>query len=509
LSGALRLEHERLKIVVYLADGEVVYAASNLRQHRLSECARRWQVLSEEQLAKLAAQASDLDFAAALLNEKILSRESLEMLQKQQMTDVLRPALLWTEGSWEFNARARIAPGVRVHLDCDDLLMESARRLPPQFAAARFPEPGEKLFPQENAPDHLELLPVEAFVRSRVDAPLSIQELLAICSLPEIEVKQIVYTLLLGGILGRERWSLAFSPEMLDKARAANATAKDLPQPTSARQPATEQGNAPAQAVVVSPAVKSEADEALELEQFFSRLSLAETHYQTLGVTRTASPAEIKATYHKLAKRFHPDRFRNDRELHARTGEAFARIAQAYETLKSTTSRAAYDLKLAQAGSAGGHAASAEAFAQSQAGAGPLAAEMSGSGSADYEKFRLLKQAEESFQKGMSALKNGQARAAVASLGEAARLVPREAKYRAYHGCALSEYEGTWRQAEAELKAALSLDSKNAGYHVMLAEFYVKIGLPRRAIGELERTLAIDAQHAAARRLLETLKGKG
>jgi curved DNA-binding protein CbpA len=514
LSGALRLEHERLKTVVYLADGELIYAASNLRQHRLSECVRRWQLLSEEQLSRLPAGASDLDFAAALMDESMLSRESLEMLQVRQVTEVLRPALLWTEGTWEFNARVRIAPSVRVRIDLGGLLTESARRLPAEFAAARFPDTSEKLFPQENAPDRLELLPIEAFVRSRVDAPLSVEEMIAISSLPEIEAKQVAYTLTLGGLLRRERWPLAFSPEMLDRARSVKATAKSAPLPTSAgQQPATKSAVAEP-TVGPAPAVKSEADEALELDQFFSRLAVAENHYQALGVLKTAAPDEIKATYHKLAKRFHPDRFRRnaDAQLHARIEEAFARIAQAYETLKSKPSRAAYDLKLAQAGAAGGHAGSAAAFAQPQepdAGKPVISEKSRGGSSADYEKFRLLRQAEESFQKGMSALKNGQAALAVASLGEAARLVPQEAKYRAYHGRALAEYEGTWRQAEAELKAALSIDSKNGNYYVMLAEFYLKIGLPRRARGELERTLAIDSQNAAARRLLETLKGRG
>jgi predicted Zn-dependent protease len=60
--------------------------------------------------------------------------------------------------------------------------------------------------------------------------------------------------------------------------------------------------------------------------------------------------------------------------------------------------------------------------------------------------------------------------------------------------------------AEAELKAAIALDADNAAYRIMLAELYAKIGLLKRAQGELNRALAADPKNEAARRLLDKLK---
>ena len=496
LSGALRSEHERFKTVVYLANGEVIYAASNLRQHRLSECLRRWRVLSEQELSALPANAPDLELGAALIAANALSPESLAVLQARQLTEVLRPALLWTEGTWEFDARVRMAQNVRVSIDISSLLLEAARHLPPEFVANRFSESDEKLFPDRNAAANLELLPTEAFVLSRIDAQMSLAEVIAVSALPEIETMQVVYTLTLGGLLERERWPSAFSTEMLDRARSVKKASKDAPRPSMSVPQTKEASVAPPPAS----AAEQEAEEALEVETLFSRLAVAEDYYQVLGVRRTASVGEIKSAYHKLAKRFHPDRFHRDADatLHARIEEAFARIAQSYETLKEKQSRAAYDLKLSQQSTTTQQAASAAT--PHSVGHGT----MPGEGSTD--TAMLQRNAEENFQRGMLALNKGKPMVAISSFGEAARLAPRNARYRAFHGRALAENEGTRRQAETELKAAISLDSNNALYHVMLAEFYSKIGLPRRAQSELERALAIDSQNAPARQLLDTVQ---
>jgi curved DNA-binding protein CbpA len=510
LSGALRLEYERLKTVVYLADGEVVYAASNLRQHRLAECILRWQALPGQELPVLPAGASDFDLAAALLEEKMLSRESLEILQARQVTEVLRPVLLWTEGTWMFDARVRMNRDVRFAVDLRSLLVESARRLPAEFVASRFTEPDERVLPRADAADGLALLPTEAFVLSRIDASLMVSEVIAVSALPEAAARQAIYTLVLARLLERERWPRAFTPEMLARARSVKPVAQaDAPVTGKSEQPA---------AKTVPPAAgapaTTEASEEMEVEDLFARMAVAATHYQVLGVRSTASPGEIKSSYHRLAKRFHPDRFYGgaDTSLHAKVEDAFARIAQAYETLKDRQARATYDLKLSQQAAtakAGGAGGSEGAQSLNRTGPHPGA---EASGTEAQAKASLSRQAEESFARGLLALKQGKPLLAIAPFGEAARLAPREARYHAHYGRALSASEGTWRQAEAEFKAAISLDSKNASYHLMLAEFYSKIGLPRRAQSEAERALAIDAQDPAARRLLDsiqaTLKGQ-
>jgi len=61
-------------------------------------------------------------------------------------------------------------------------------------------------------------------------------------------------------------------------------------------------------------------------------------YYATLGVDRGASQEEIKKSYRKLARKYHPD---VSKEPNAE--ERFKEVAEAYETLKDPEKRAAYD----------------------------------------------------------------------------------------------------------------------------------------------------------------------
>lgn len=68
-------------------------------------------------------------------------------------------------------------------------------------------------------------------------------------------------------------------------------------------------------------------------------MTLPRDYYQTLGVTREASEAEIKVAYRKLALRYHPDRNPGDRAAE----ERFKELATAYAVLSDFEKKAHYD----------------------------------------------------------------------------------------------------------------------------------------------------------------------
>ena len=64
-----------------------------------------------------------------------------------------------------------------------------------------------------------------------------------------------------------------------------------------------------------------------------------EDFYDVLCVSRTASEAEIKKAYRRMAMKYHPDRNAGDTD----TEEKFKEAKEAYEILSDTQKRAAYD----------------------------------------------------------------------------------------------------------------------------------------------------------------------
>lgn len=61
--------------------------------------------------------------------------------------------------------------------------------------------------------------------------------------------------------------------------------------------------------------------------------------YSTLGVAKSASEAEIKSAYRKLAKELHPDRNTNN----PNAAEKFSDVTKAYDLLSDKTKRAQFD----------------------------------------------------------------------------------------------------------------------------------------------------------------------
>lgn len=508
LSGALRLARERVKGVVYFDGGQVVAAMTNLRTYRLAESVRRSSAVAPEQIdATVAEGMSDEEAGAALSAAGAITPEELRRCRELQASEVLRFLAQWAEGEWSFDTRVRLDGDTRLNMDARQILIERARRLPQEFAARRMEDAEALITPVEHAATAaLQLLPAEGFILSRIAGPMRLGELLAVSGLPEQETQRAAYALALGGLLRCEPWSRALTPEATARGRTLSTAAKDSAPEHSARQERAPAATHAAQAETTA----KEPDPDAEINDLLTQAG-GRSFYEVLGVARSADANEIKRAYYALARRFHPDRFRRDadEQMLPRVEFAFGKIAKAYEVLKDARSRAAYDLKLEAATPrpivpstpASGVAPSAEHTPKSedalprQEPAPPVSSNES----------TLAYRAEERFQQGVAAMQQKNLPLAAKYLGEAALLVPRQARYRALYGRALAHERATRRQAETELQAAIALDARNVTYRVMLAELYRDIGMRKRAEGELQRALSIDPAHKAALRLLEDL----
>jgi curved DNA-binding protein CbpA len=483
-SGTLRLKHERAQTAVYFEDGQLVYAASNLRTLRLQEYLNKSGLVSEKDRPRQENNLSDLALAGALRATGTLSQKEVDSLLVTLVADVLRVALLWTEGTWEFDQRARLDDPVRVKVDIANLLREAVQRMPLKFVSERFRNPNETISRASEVSLTTSFLPAESFILSRLDTPTRLEDLVVISGLSEFEAHRAIYGLTLSGQVQREYWQNAFRTD------AAKTNEAQIPPKTPARE-AGQSDNA----------WTSVSNDEEELKKFLYRVGQATNHYEVIELPLTAGANEVKDAYYALARRYHPDRFhlKSGTKLHAEISSAFARITQAYETLTDSKARSAYDHSLERsrrfAESAPKRSKVAPSAAAADAPNPKTNVPETESGDAEYN-----------FREGFGALEQGRIDAAINYLAAAARLAPQDARYRAYYGRALAAREKTRRLAENEIQAAVKLDPANAAFRTMLAELYFDLNFHRRAQTEVDRALALDPNDALARSLLRKLE---
>jgi curved DNA-binding protein CbpA len=106
-----------------------------------------------------------------------------------------------------------------------------------------------------------------------------------------------------------------------------------------------------------SPELEARRREILEA----SSVLASATHYDLLGVPRDASDAQIRESYFRRAKRFHPDAHHEPGlgDLREKLETLFLHLAEAYEVLRSPRLRARYE-RVSRAGGSLRHDAAEE-----------------------------------------------------------------------------------------------------------------------------------------------------
>jgi predicted Zn-dependent protease len=323
----------------------------------------------------------------------------------------------------------------------------------------------------------------EAFVLSRAEhSALTAAAIANVAAMPETEALHILYTMWLAGLLVRTDWQPAFSPEKVAAMLSAKLELRqEAKMPSSPVSTATQP-----KPVEQQPLAAKEPEIVLSLDEYLDRVEGAATYYDLLGVDTKAEAAEIKRAYFTLAKSFHPDKYHSEGgDLLRRVQRAFTEMAQAHETLKDAHTRELYDFRVRK------ELADRE-----------KAAESGQTGNASMQAL----QASENFERGFSLLMDHEIESAIPFLARAVHYAPKTARYHAYYGKALSADEKQRHKAEAEMQAALKLDPNNPTFRLLLVEFFIQMGLKKRAEGELNRLLAVFPSNREAQDLLASLK---
>jgi curved DNA-binding protein CbpA len=192
-------------------------------------------------------------------------------------------------------------------------------------------------------------------------------------------------------------------------------------------------------------------------------------YYELLGVGRTATAAEVRQAYLRLAREKHPDLFADPAEK-GRAQTFFQDLTTAFNTLRNEGSRREYD--------------------------------------AEVERPKAVTPAEiaqEAYARGLSMLEGGQFEEAVAAFHAAVHHAPNEASHHAALGRALARKSPTAREAIQALERAVQLAPGSASFHAELAALFLKQGLRLRAQKAAEYALRLDPKEPLARRVADSL----
>ena len=487
LSGSLRLSFKQQKTIVYFSRGEVIFGVSNSKSLRLFSVMLQQKKIGRDTLAAHPNFANDLEFSVSLQNSSSFSKEDVDAMIAAQVDAIVIDALTWPAGEWHFSPLARLRGDLRYDANVHQVLINYARCLPVNDIVNRFRSVNETFTIDPLKVQDQDLQAHEAYILARFQhGSLTIEQLREMNTLPEAGMLQALYVLWLGGILVRQEWNAALTPAKITEIKHAKIvrvkTAENLVQPN---------GNTPViEEKTPEPEPKplqKAAELKISLEEYLQRVEAARTHYDTLGLDNNADITQIKQMYFGLAKLFHPDRFHRESETKLRRIQsAFTELAHAYETLKTTDSRDAYNFKMRK-----------EIEAREKATA---------AGQTDTATDMRTETALQSFEQGLLHLNDEEYDQASMLLGRAVHYSPENAQFHAYYGQALSFFDKQAHKAEAEFQAAVRLDPKNAKIRMMLVEFFVDMDMKKRAVGELRRFLEIAPDNRDAARRLEQLQ---
>lgn len=497
LSGSLRVSHHDSKTIIYIREGEVVFAVSNQRRHRLFERLLQDGVMTKQQIVGIPEFTQDFALADGLRKKHMYTEAEIKTVFTRQIEEILRDVIAWKDGVWIFSPLARIKDDINFKTDTLSLLVEYGRNLPKDAVVRRFKSFTESFSRKPTVPAHISLLPQEAYLLSRFENSfLQIETIKQVSHWSDMETLQKLYVLWLAGFLYRENWDAAFKEHQISALSTAKLEIKKQPAPppvetAKAGLPVQPLKEAPQQADVIIERAPVVEKVKLTLEKYLEQVEAAETHYELLSISHRATTAEIKQAYFGLAKNFHPDLFhkQTDAETQQRIQHAFTEIAHAYEVLREEETRKTYDFRLRKI------LQELEKLSPEER-AKPIVEQ------------KNLTEASEIFEHGFNLLMDEDFEAALPYIVRAVTLAPDNARYHAYYGKLLSVDNNQRFKAEAELQTAIKLESDNPSYRIMLAEFFIQYNLLKRAEGELNRLLAIFPDNKEARALLDTLPNK-
>jgi tetratricopeptide (TPR) repeat protein len=482
LTGQLQLVLGRVERQFFFNGGQLVFASSSDRFDSLGEMMLREGGITQAQFE----EASELmktgqRFGSALAELGVLTVEQITGWIQRQLTLITFSVLNYRACRFYFfdALDKNVVPEVAIPVPLGGLLLDTVRRagdLPLEELAG---DAELRVTPSQDPLlryQAVELNENERKLLACAAQEISAQDLLASSGLPSEAAARALYALL---VLG-EVVSVEPVPEepAAAQARRQRAEAASSPHPQPARAPvsANTQGASPEAQTPASPDAKQFEEEIRALLANAAK----GTYYDLLGVTASSSLEQVRENFHRMARKFHPDRHMGRSQVLDLLQDLMGRLTLAYKTLLDDELRAAYDKEIAAAG----------AFALGR------------------EKTEAQETVEDCLNHAKQALRAKNFAGSIFWLKKCVEIAPDVAKYHAILARSLGAIPHYRKDAVHHFNVALQLDPYNTSACFQFGELYEVLGLPWRAVALYKHILEMDPHHAKAMARLEVLQDR-
>lgn len=510
-TGEVNFDDGEAEKVVLFQDGNIVYARSSKDDDRLGNVlfelgrldhklfAKALRVQSKEKKKKIGTILLDLGF---------LTKDQLKLALQFQVKKIVLDIFTWSRGSYLIKEK-KITESAEVSISINTLtlIMEAIREIKDTTRIKRFlprdDVPLELAENIENLEHFFDFTEGERQILKMVDGTRTFSDLTNMFKIGRMNIFGFfygLYAMKLVHIVHREKVPVYTSDRGVEEATLFEEERhleedltlnfdepeqeipvfeeKPLFETDPVRKPESSSPQEPQRAQQAESWQKKQEkviDERVSMQdmvdEYYNIIKTGD-YYRILKVTRESSAADIKLSFRKLAKQFHPDTIYKTgvNFTHDVLNEIFITINEAYQTLNNKTLREQYD--------------------REQPDVRP---------DESVEDLRL--RAEMAFSEGVKQVRNGQPLEAADHFREAIRLFPNKALY---HTRLVEAYLDAQVPARRVIRSALEavrIDTSFPDSHYVLARVYYELKDFNKTREEINKTLELEPQHERALKL--------
>lgn len=210
-TGELKLKQDTVVKVIFVEDGQPVYAASNLASERFGRFCVRRGVVSEVDLNRIAALAEleGIRTGEAMVRLGLLAPDQRRELLEEQAREIIWTTFGWARGQYSMTPKKPSRQDlVKLLLFPGELILEGVHRTHTLVSLRQKMPPSRRLFPTPDPPylqQDLALAAPQAHLLSQADGSKTVEDLLSLTDLLEREALAALVGFELLGLLVERR----------------------------------------------------------------------------------------------------------------------------------------------------------------------------------------------------------------------------------------------------------------------------------------------------------------